>query len=35
VADYFGFNYPEQDDCRVSNYVRHVRSLPRDAKTIY
>ena len=35
VADHFGFNYPEQDDCRVSDYVRHVRSLPSDATTIY
>jgi aminoglycoside 6-adenylyltransferase len=35
VADHFGFNYPEQDDSRVSSYVHHVRSLPRDATTIY
>ena len=35
VADCFGFNYPEQDDARVSNYVRQVRWLPRDATEIY
>ena len=34
VADHFGFNYPEQDDLKVSNYVRHIRALPRDATTI-
>ena len=35
VACCFQFNYPEQDDIRVSNYVRHVRRLPRDATEIY
>jgi aminoglycoside 6-adenylyltransferase len=35
VADHFGFNYPAQDDARVSAFVRHIRSLPRAAKTIY
>jgi aminoglycoside 6-adenylyltransferase len=34
VADHFKFNYPEQDDCRVSNYVRHVRSLSQHTTTI-
>ena len=34
VADCFKFNYPEQDDIHVSNYVRHIRRLPRDAKEI-
>ena len=35
VADHFGFDYPAQDDVRVSAFVRHIRSLPRDATTIY
>ena len=35
VAECFKFNYPEQDDIHVSNYVRHIRSLPRDATEIY
>ena len=35
VAKHFGFNYPEQDDKNVSNYLRHIRNLPQDAKTIY
>jgi aminoglycoside 6-adenylyltransferase len=34
VADHFGFNYPAQDDARVSAFVRHIRSLPGDATTI-
>jgi aminoglycoside 6-adenylyltransferase len=35
VAGHFEFNYPEQDDVRVSAYVKHVRSLPSDATAIY
>ncbi len=35
VANCFKFNYPEQDDINVSNYVRHIRKLPRDAAEIY
>jgi aminoglycoside 6-adenylyltransferase len=35
VANCFQFNYPEQDDIKVSNYVRHVRQLPRDAPEIH
>ncbi len=35
VANCFGFNYPEQDDINVTNYVRLVRRLPRDATAIY
>jgi aminoglycoside 6-adenylyltransferase len=34
VAEHFGFNYPAQDDARVSAFVRHIRSLPRDATEI-
>jgi aminoglycoside 6-adenylyltransferase len=35
VADCFKFNYPEQDDIHVSNYVRHIRRMPGDATAIY
>lgn len=35
VADHFGFHYPEQDDRKVTNYLRHIRKLPKDAKSIY
>lgn len=35
IAGHFGFEYPFEDDRRVSAYLRHIRSLPRDAKEIY
>jgi aminoglycoside 6-adenylyltransferase len=35
VANHFGFNYPAQDDLRVFNYLRHIRSLHSAATTIY
>jgi len=35
VAKTFGLNYPEGDDRSVSSYIRRIRTLPRDAMTIY
>jgi len=35
VAKHFGFDYPEQDDKNVTSYLHHIRSLPRNAETIY
>lgn len=35
VAEHFGFEYPYDDDKKVSQHLKHVRSLPRDAKKIY
>jgi aminoglycoside 6-adenylyltransferase len=35
VAAQFGFGYPHGDDQRVRAHLRHVRALPRHAKTIY
>jgi aminoglycoside 6-adenylyltransferase len=35
VAEHFGFEYPHGDDERVSAHLKHVRSLPRNAKEIY
>jgi len=35
VAEDFGFDYPYEDDRRVSAHLVHVRSLPRDAQEIY
>jgi len=35
VAKHLGFNYPEQDDKNVTDFLHHVRKLPRDAKSIY
>ena len=33
VAGSFGFTYPEQDDMKVSDYIRRIKALPRDALT--
>ena len=35
VAKHFGFEYPEQDDKNVTNYLHHIRKLPQTAKSIY
>jgi aminoglycoside 6-adenylyltransferase len=35
VAEHFGFNYPEQEDRNVTNYLQHIRKLPGDAEAIY
>ncbi len=35
VADPFGFDYPHNDDRRMTAHLRHVRDLPRDAKEMY
>jgi aminoglycoside 6-adenylyltransferase len=35
VAEHFGFDYPDGDDEKVSAHLKHVRSLPKDAKEIY
>jgi len=35
VAEHFGLAYPFGDDERVSAHLRHVRTLPRDAKEMY
>jgi aminoglycoside 6-adenylyltransferase len=34
VTSSFGFTYPEQDDRNVSAYIRRIKALPRDARTI-
>ena len=35
VAAHFGFEYPHGDDERVTAHLKHVRSLPRDAREMY
>lgn len=35
VAEHFGFDYPHDDDKRVSAHLEHVRFLPKDATEIY
>ena len=34
VGEHFGFEYPTEDDLRVSAFLDRIRSLPRDAKEI-
>ena len=35
VAGHFGYEYPHDDDRRVSAHLRHVRGLPRTAGEMY
>lgn len=35
VAEKLGFEYPFEDDKRVTAFLKHVRSLPADASSIY
>jgi aminoglycoside 6-adenylyltransferase len=35
VAQHFGYAYPDDDDKRVTGYLRHVKELPPDAQGIY
>jgi aminoglycoside 6-adenylyltransferase len=35
VAEHFGFVYPADEDKNVSAHLKHVRSLPRNAKEMY
>ena len=35
VAGHFSFDYPHSDDEKVSAHLKHVRSLPKDAKEMY
>jgi aminoglycoside 6-adenylyltransferase len=35
VAEHLGFDYPEQDDKNVTNYLRQIRKLPQNAEIIY
>jgi len=35
VAQHFNYDYPAGDDKRVSAHLRHVKTLPKDAKEIY
>lgn len=34
VTQMFGFTYPEQDDRNVTNYIRQIRRLPKDAMAV-
>jgi aminoglycoside 6-adenylyltransferase len=35
VAEQLGFEYPLDDDTRVSAYLKHIRQLPKDATSIF
>lgn len=35
VAEHFGFDYPHDDDGKVSAHLEHVRLLPKDATEMY
>jgi aminoglycoside 6-adenylyltransferase len=35
VADRFGFDYPHDDDRRMTAHLRHVRELPHDTEEMY
>ena len=35
VAEYFGFEYPIDDDEKVNTHLKHVRLLPKNAKEMY
>ena len=35
VGEHFGFDYPRNDEEKVSAHLKHVRSLPRDAREMY
>lgn len=35
VAKHFHFTYPMNDDRNMTQYLKHVRDLPSDAKEIF
>ena len=35
VSQHFGFDYPHEDDQKVSAHLEHVRTLPKDAQEMY
>ena len=35
VAEHFSFDYPHEDDQRVSAYLKQISGLPKDAEEIY
>ncbi len=35
VSEHFGFEYTHEDDDKVTAHLKHIRSLPKDAKEMY
>jgi len=35
IANVYGYQYPQDDDDKVTNYLKHVKVLPKDSTSIY
>ncbi|MED2867553.1 aminoglycoside 6-adenylyltransferase [Bacillus thuringiensis] len=35
IANTYGYQYPQDDDDKVTNYLKHVKALPKDSTSIY
>lgn len=35
IANAYGYRYPQDDDDKVTNYLKHVKALPKDSTSIY
>ncbi|PFY30798.1 aminoglycoside adenylyltransferase [Bacillus toyonensis] len=35
IANTYEYQYPQDDDDKVTSYLKHVRKLPKDSKVIY
>ncbi|MED1563920.1 aminoglycoside 6-adenylyltransferase [Alkalihalobacillus alcalophilus] len=35
VANHFNFTYPLEDDDNMTKYLKHISTLPADAKEVY
>ena len=35
IANTYEYQYPQDDDDKVTNYLKHVKALPKDSTSIY
>ncbi len=35
IANTYRYRYPQDDDDKVTNYLKHVKALPKDSTSIY
>ena len=35
IANAYGYQYPQDDDDKVTSYLKHVKILPKDSTSIY
>lgn len=35
IANTYEYQYPQEDDDKVTNYLKHVKTLPKDSTSIY